>query len=363
MKELSIIRRIAGLACFATLFLIALIGCSDSTSPTVVTVGPDGNLYVLNQGDNTLYVYETKTNTRIDSVDTQVNKPHYIEFSPDGANFYIVTLENTGAIAKFDAATNTFIQSVTAPPAVQPSAIVITPDSRYGYVCNFSAASSPTKIHKYDLTTMTHVDSLPAGVTTHDLKITSDGSVIVACNRFTDNLTLAYPGPDTVTFVNIDNDSVYAAGRAKYGPFGVAIDHRDSLAFIACMDARQIRVLDIAARMIVDSIDIPVSATLPISGPTLMAVAPDNDVVFVTTRSGNSIVAVRFSTHEVLADIPLSTQFPFGISMSSDGSRVYVATIGNPLEHGMVYIVDGDTYKMVDSLVVGKENFGLIWQP
>jgi DNA-binding beta-propeller fold protein YncE len=49
--------------------------------------------------------------------------------------------------------------------------------------------------------------------------------------------------------------------------------------------------------------------------------------------------------------------------MSDDGSRVYVATIGNPLGHGMVYIVDGANYTLVDSLTVGKENFGLIWRP
>lgn len=347
-----------------TTAVLAFNGCNSGTTASGGSSGPAGKLYVLNQGDNTLYVYDTKTNARIDSVATVVNKPHYIEFSPDGDNFYIVTLENTGSIAKFDATDNSFIQSIVASPAVQPSAIAITADSRYGYVCNFSTASAgPTLIHKYDLINMTKADSMQAGVTTHDLKITSDGSVVVACNRFSDNVTLVYPDGDTVAFVDIDNDSTYAQGRAKYGPFGVAIDHRDSLAFIACMDGRQIRVLDIAARRIVDSIDIPVAALLPISGPTLMAVAPDNDVVFVTTRSGNSVVAVRFSTHQVLADIPVSNKFPFGINMSDDGSRVYVATIGLPTENGMVYIIDGTTYKKIDSITVGSENFGLTWRP
>ena len=136
---------------------------------------------------------------------------------------------------------------------------------------------------------------------------------------------------------DIDPAQTYPPGTAKYGPFGIAIDHRDSLAYVACMDAKQIRVLDIAAKTIVDSIDIPVAAGGLIYGPTLMVVHPNNDVVFVTTRGGNSVVAVKFSTHQVLADIPLSTSNPFGITMSDDGSRVYAACVGSPLGHGLCH--------------------------
>ena len=89
---------------------------------------------------------------------------------------------------------------MTAPPHVQPTAIAITTDSRYGYVCNFSSAIDPTVINKYDLTTLTRVDSMQAGITTHDVKITSDGSTVIACNRFSDNVTLVHTDGDTVRY-------------------------------------------------------------------------------------------------------------------------------------------------------------------
>ncbi|MFQ5607664.1 MAG: lactonase family protein [Candidatus Zixiibacteriota bacterium] len=361
MKAIRLLSVLAGALALA---LFISLGCGDDNSVVGPRKdGPPGRLFTLNQADATMFVFDTKTMAVIDTVDTRVKKPHYIEFSPDGQFFYIVTLETTGHLAKFDAATYAFIDSVMTPPGVQPTAIAITSDSKFGYVCNFSLATQRTLIHKFDLATLQTVGSALAGAMTHDIKITGDGSVVIACNRFSDDLTLLYPGPDTVVFVSIDPDSLYPVGSNKYGPFGVAVDHRDSLAFIACMDALQVRVLDIGARRIVDSIDIPVDTTGFIYGPTLLAVSPDNDLVYLTTRGGNTVVVFRVSTMTVLAQIPLSVPYPFGIDISDDGSMVYVACVNTPTKQGRIYAIDGVTFAKVDSVDVGGESFGLAWRP
>jgi YVTN family beta-propeller protein len=346
-----------------TASMLVILSCDSGNTPTNSTAkNPAGRLYVLNQSDASLYIYDTQTFKRLDSIPTVVERPHYLEFSPTGDFYYIVTLEQTGRIAKFNAVTNAFVDSVTVPPAVQPSAIVITPDGLTGYVCNFSLPGRRTQINKYDLTNMENIGSFPAGVTTHDLKMTSDGSVIVACNRYGDNLTLLYPGADTVTFVSIDPDSLYADDSNKYGPFGVVIDNKDSLAYIACMDALQVRVLDIKAREIVDSINIPVDSAF-IYGPTLLAISPDDKTVYLTTRGGNSLVAFDAVTMTVLADIPLNTPYPFGVDISADGSQVYVSCVGEPTTNGAVQVIDAKTLSGVTTLQVGTESFGLRWRP
>lgn len=347
-------------ACLATAVMLA--GCSSSSPTGGHPQGPEGRLYVLNQGANTFYVFDTKTSLRIDSVSSQVNRPHYVEFSPDGQYFYITTLEPSGHIAKFRASDNGFVDSASVVLSVQPSAIAITLDGQYGYVCNFSPAFSSTRIHKYDLSTLTVVDSVQAGATTHDVKITSDGKIVIATNRNTDDLTMVYTDLDTVTFVNIDPNQAYPPGTAAYGPMGVIIDHKDSLAFVACRDGHQVRWLDIAKREIVDSIDIPIDSTAPGYGPTLLAISPDDDVVYVTTGANNTVAVFRVSTKTVLASIPMGTPNPFGITISDDGSRVYAACIG-PLggADGRVYVIDGGTHAVVDSLDVGAETYGLTW--
>ena len=351
---------VAMVICLAVIALLFILqGCNDNAVNAPKPGEPAGRLYVLNQNDATLYIYDSQTFKRLDSVGTRVSLPHYIEFAPDGQNYYITTLEPLGGhIAKFDARTNQFVDSISVPPAVVPSAIAITADSRYGYVCNFSSPSQRTHIHKFDLSTMQYLSAIQAGIMTHDIKITSDGAIVVACNMNSDDVTMVYAGPDTVTMVPMDTMNI---GGNMYSPYGVIIDHHDSLAYIACMDKMQVRVLDIAQREIVDSIDIPVSVSATLAGPTLLAISPNDRVVYVTTQVGNSVVAFNTLTDSILADIPLATPNPFGITISDDGSRVYVACVGTPVSKGRVYVLDGVTFAKVDSIVVGNQSFGLVW--
>lgn len=358
--------------------LLTFVGCGDDDDPPPPTgnnntnSNPAGRLYVLNQSDNSIFIYDTKTLKILDTVSSAVKKPHYIEFTPDGASYFITTLEQPAVahIAKYATANDSLIKSVEVPLSVLPSAIAITSDGAFGYVCNFTLSedgNTPAFIYKYDLSTLDTVATIQSGLTTHDLKITNDGSVVIVCNRTSDMLNMIYPniGPDSTARISIDPDSVWYNGKKSYGPFGVAISPDDSLAFIACMNSGQVRVLDIGKQEIVDSIDIPGSVPGPttLTGPTLLAVSPDNEIVWVTMQSANSVVAFRVSTMKVVANIPFEIGKSFGITISDDGSRVYVACVGNPKDHGRVYVIDGKTFKKTDSLDVGEESFGLIYRP
>lgn len=358
---------------FIILPLIALmifISCDDDGNPTNSNNGnPEGSLYVLNQGDNsasgTLYIYNTKTMTRTDSIDTKIKLPHYIEFSPDKQFYYITTLELDGHLAKYNALTNELMDTVSF-VNFQPTAIAITEDGLYGYVCNFSTfnQSTRTKIYKFNLTTMTLVDSMQAGAVTHDVQITTDGSVVIATNRFSDELTLVYPDQDTVRHISIDPDVVYPVGSNNYGPLGAIIDSNDSLAYIACADNIQIRVFDIKNRVVIDSVEIP--GTIQGSetdGPTLLTISPDNSHLFITTRMNNFIAVVQTNPLQFVTTIEHETPVSFGIDISDDGSRVYAACINPHGAQGRIYVIDGNTFDKVDSIDVGKDSFGLRWQP
>lgn len=350
-------------AVLCAVVLLACAGCGDDKGGSV-DLGPAGKLYVLNQRDGTLFIYDTRTLARLDSIDTRVKLPHYVAFSPDGAHYYITTLETSGHIAKFDAATNAFVDSVSVAPAVQPSAIAITSDSRYGYICNFTPVDQSNPVYKYDLMApMTLSREVLAGKRSHDLTITADGAIMIVTNQRSDDLTLIDPEADSVLDrVSIDPDVPFRE-TFYYGPMGVVIDSRDSLAYVACMNARQVRVFDIAARMIVDSVAIPSAGPGNVAGPTLLAITPDDGTVFVTTQAANSIVAINTATMQVVADIPVAAKSPFGIAVSDDGSRVYVACVGETSGHGRVYVIDARNYTKVDSIDVGVESFGLAWRP
>ncbi len=328
---------------------------------------PAGRLYVLNQKDSTIFIYDTKTFTRIDSFPAQVAAPHYIRFSPDGLNYYVVTLEFNGRVAKYATPTNNFLGFARTNTALLPSGIAFDATGQFGYVCDFTSGVNLSKIYKFDLSTMTLKDSLFSGAMSHDLKSTSDGRWVVACNRNTEDITIVDTQTDDVVRVQIDPDSAYApSGVPKYGPFGVEIGPGDSLAYIACINAYQVRVLDIAQQRGVDSLFIPRLASDPggakLNGPTLMAVSPDNDIVYVTTQWSNRVVGIRRSDKAVVGTVFFQTPRPFGITISDDGSRVYVACANLENQRGSVYAIDTKTFTKVDSVDVGLNSLGLIYR-
>jgi DNA-binding beta-propeller fold protein YncE len=214
---------------------------------------------------------------------------------------------------------------------------------------------------------LTIVDSISAGASTHDADITSDGAIVVATNM-SDVITMIYTDVDSVRPVSIDPDSTYAVTRQKYMPYGLTIDHKDSLAYIACLHHHeihaQVRILDLAQRRIVDSIYLPIDHfhVADPSGATLVELSPDDAFLYVTTQWDNTILVVRLATRTVF-EFPVEVGRTFGVTATDDGSRVYVTAAGVQNRPGRVYILDGHTHDLIDSIDVGRNPFGLRWRP
>ncbi|MCM2272465.1 MAG: hypothetical protein NDJ18_07935, partial [candidate division Zixibacteria bacterium] len=72
---------------------------------------------------------------------------------------------------------------------------------------------------------------------------------------------------------------------------------------------------------------------------------------------GNSVVVIDPATKVVLANIPFGTPLSFGVNISDDDSRAYVACANAPGERGRVYVIDTQSFNKVDSLLVGKNPY------
>ncbi len=335
--------------------------CLDNTNPY-------GRLFVANQTDATIFEYDTRTLLRIDSIPAGVLDPHYLEIDPNAEKYYAVTraLLAGGAIARYDAASNSFEQSVNVPGSVIPTAIAVTKDGQYGYVCDFSAGTTPGNIYKYQLSDLSLVDQFGTGASTHDLKITHDGKIVIAASLNSDNVTFIYTDADSVHLFSLDADpeNFYEpSGNSYYGPYGVNTNHANTEAYAACLHAKQLRIIDISQRRVVDSVMIPVTATIQPAGPTLMAVTPDDHYLYVATQYGNTVVVVDLTTRSVVKELTSPTNRPFGATVSGDGSRVYVACVNDMNQRGSVLVIDTATQEIVNTIPVGRNSFGLIWAP
>ncbi len=347
------------------LMLVLISSCDRKSTDNGHNDHTYGHLYVLNQTSQTIYVYnDSDLTTRVDSFGAAIPEPHWLEYAPNGQYYYVVSRFAPGHIAKFDALTNALIDTITMNGNVFPTSLAITSDGQYGYLCDFTISFTPGHIHKYNLSTMTFVDSsLGNGAASHDLMFTSDYSKLVACSRNTDDVTIVDFPSGSVDIIPLDTNNVRPNPPA-YGPYGIHIDHNDSLAYITCLFGGQVKVFDLFARKVVDSIIIPVVAAGGCSGPagpTLLAISHDDSKIFVTTQCGNSLVVARTSDGQILEDIPFSIERPFGVKMNHDGSRVYVACANVQGQPGRVYVIDGINLVKLDSIDVGLNSFGLYW--
>ncbi len=336
--------------------------CGDDSSSS----GPRGKIYVLNQTDGTIFKLNAGRLTLNDSLSAGVVEPHFITFDPDGDFYYVVSFSQNGEIAKFSATRDSLFGKFSA-TGLFPTAISISPDGLFGYVSDLSTrGDTANMIFKFDLTTLALVDSVPTGAMTHALVTSNDGSFIVAANM-SDDVTFIDIATDTAYRVNIDPDSAYLIDEVQYGPFGVVVDSLDSLAYVACLRGPelkvpgQVRVIDIAAKTVIDSIMIPLASLKTPFGPTLMVLSPDNTTLWVTNQWANSVSVINTTSRKVIADVILEVGLAFGITQSGDGSRVYVACANVPGGAGRIYAIDGVTFEKVDSVDVGLNSFGIVW--
>lgn len=341
----------------AGLVLVVLTTCNDKgTDPLPVNTNPEGTLYVLNQNDSSMYIYDSHTLLLLDSIRADIPaSPHHIEFDPQHEYAYIVGRKVPGQIAKLRLHDNVIETLITAPFSLFSTSMVTSGDGQTGYVCDFTQISGGGHIHRLNLGTMAFIDSIyQAGSQTHDIKATTSRQILVAANYYTDNVTIVYLNGDTVAFVNCEPGGNNPSSTDE-GPYGIAIDHNDSLVYIACRTSRKIRVMDLKTRTIVDSISVPGTATQT-AGPSLMAINAANTKLYATAQNDNLVHVVNLTNRTLIKSIVTGATQPFGVTFADDESRLYVSCV-NSLSRGRVYVINPATDEIVDSIIAGHGTF------
>jgi len=359
---------------------IVFVGCDDDDDcPTCppddqVTENPAGRIYVPNQADSTLYVYDSKTLQRVDSVLIPIAEPHFIAFSHNYQYFYVVGRQQGGELAKYQTSDNSLVATVdlssVTDPGVFPTTVMVSGSNDTLFMTNFAINKGRT--YRFDVagSNFNFLDSnLQAGHQTHDMRISPDFKYVVSAGYNSDDITIYDTETEDVQPLTIDSAlPIFNTSPSNdYGPYGVQIDHNSQFAFLACRKGTdQVRIVDLKNRTIIDSILITnanIGGNANTEGPTYFTLMPDNNTLFVTGMNSNRAWAIRLSTREVLKSYEFSVNRPFGIASSDDGSRVYISCTNDRPNPGMVYVIDGITMEKVDSIQVGSEPFGLQWRP
>src|SRR5260221_841414 len=116
-RETAMKRRIFGL--FAIAAVAGLVGGAQALAQ---------NAYITNNGDNTVSVIDTATNTVVGSPIPVGSGPYGVAVTPDGSKVYVTnnSTANPGTVSVIATATNTVTAMVTIGPS--PAGVAVNPD-------------------------------------------------------------------------------------------------------------------------------------------------------------------------------------------------------------------------------------------
>ena len=241
--------------------------------PTGVAVTPDGaKAYVVNQGDSSVSVINTATNTVSTTITTGIGySPYDVAISPDGLHAYVtdadpdltnpIVLESRVTI--IDTASDSVATSIPL-GSMLPEGIAITPDGTRAYVANYGGTDINTGIE------------YPPSVTVVDL---------------TTNTVVT-----TITYAQFT------------GPKNIAITPDGTRAYVTLSFSDAVSVINTATNTI--------STTITVGpNPNDIDLAPDGSIAYVTIGTDNVVVTIDTATNAVIGTPETVGQQPQGIAI------------------------------------------------
>ncbi len=135
------------------------------------------------------------------------------------------------------------------------------------------------------------------------------------------------------------------AGR----PYGVAVAG-DGTTYVALIGTNSLQRGDLASGDFTSPVNVgPV--------PPHVVINPEGTRAYATLQTGRAVVVVDVAANALVASVPLSSD-GFNLAIAPNGERVYVSTAA-----GTLYILDADSYTLLDTLNVGRAANGLAFSP
>lgn len=249
-------------------------------------------------------------------------------------------------VAVIDAAKNVVMRYIAVGKTYdteQPNNIVMSPQGDYAYVSFWGA----NLIQKID----TRIDSVVAEVVTprgfqKAIQISSDGSKLIACNWYAQDLLLI-DATNMQVINNYGRDLQFIGGFAadNAGGFYATSQFGNTIYYISTNGSKQAISIDGQQPRQTTS------ATTP--DPYRICMTPDRSKYFITCTNTNEVRVMNTATNELLAAIPVGAN-PQEMAMSTTGPYLFVSCMNDTvskLEVGSVYVINYQTNQVVKKIM------------
>jgi YVTN family beta-propeller protein len=179
------------------------------------------------------------------------------------------------------------------------------------------------------------------------------------------------PVGDEIKVIDTATDTVSASVSlgAGSGAAGLAVNATGTRVYMAAAGVDNVAVFDTSTNT--------VTTRVRVVGPQAVAVNPAGTFVYIThvTDSTDGVAVMDTASNTIVAEVPIprgpaprnQRPFPFGVVVSPDGNRVYVANIGSDngtsAANGYVSVLDTTNNTVIANVTVGNRPTGIAITP
>jgi YVTN family beta-propeller protein len=303
-------------------------GAKNDNGEVAYTGAIRPRIYVTAQGEDKITAIDLQrllvmryitAGTRPDST-TPPEAPHNILLSPDNRYLY-VNLIAGGMVEKYDAETFEKLGSVQV--GLSPAQIRSTGDGSTLYVSNFDLSFQQRFVNRVDAATMQVTGVIDeVGLAPHGVTLSSDERYLYTMNAGSDDIAevdLQSSGFEVVRRIPIVPGSPLPQGQtAIHEPYQSVLAPDGTTMFVTCRKSGQVRVVDLAAGRVVDSITVG-------SRPLILEITPNGGEIWVPNQGSDNISIIDVATRRVTATIPNISKQPHAVAFKRDGTVAYIS--------------------------------------
>ena len=293
------------------------------TSPATPTIPPSTYAYIPNQDVNAVSVVNLSSE-KFGQTEVSIpvgESPGTVAVSPDNARVYI---GNGGdqTLSVIDTYTNTVRHTFSV--SGLPLAVAVSPDNTRVVVTTRDPGSiNNPMLRIFDAKTFLELQAFSVGYDPDAIAIAFDGTIYIPGNDISSNGNVhVFKMNAAGTYEQEADLAVGAISR----PEGIAILEKksDSKIYVAAKTANggQIIVVSPASNTILKTINFA-NKTVDV------VLSPNGSKVYVAEESNSQISIIDTATDELSSAISSLCSFPGGMSISQDGSALYVSDPGS----------------------------------
>jgi YVTN family beta-propeller protein len=299
--------------------------------PNGMAVTPEGTKLVVAEGASnevqliTVATHAIGAKVELPTVGKTKSRPDAVAISPNGLTAYVVDGANN-LVYPFTIATGVLGSGIAVGTQGDPAAIVVSPNGESMYVANYGSHS--VSVINASSNKVTATVSIGAGATGKPIALAvspNSAHLYVADqghSQIDDIATATNTVAHTIEVGSMADPNVASGGD----PNILAVTPEGSKLYVASYTGHGVEDIATGTDTVTKTIALQESAT---AAPNALAVTPNGCQLYVNDYEHNLVDVINVSSDAVTAHPAVGeTVDPTGMSVTPDGSHVYVADLG-----------------------------------